>query len=70
MVRNIAGYKFAALDNLRERRAQLLLLCHGLKGTILLSPEGINLFVAGSPEKMPAVQQPALGLDVRHNLER
>lgn len=55
MVRNIAGYKFAALDNLRERRAQLLLLCHGLKGTILLSPEGINLFVAGSPEKIEAL---------------
>jgi UPF0176 protein len=55
MVRNIAGYKFAALDNLRERRARLLLLCHGLKGTVLLSPEGINLFVAGSPEKIDSL---------------
>jgi UPF0176 protein len=55
MVSNIAGYKFAALDNLRDRRARLLLLCHGLKGTILLSPEGINLFVSGSPEKIDAL---------------
>jgi RluA family pseudouridine synthase len=52
MVRNIAGYKFATLHNLRERRAHLHSLCNGLKGTILLSPEGINLFVAGAPEKI------------------
>jgi UPF0176 protein len=55
MVRNIAGYKFATLDNLRERRAHLLSLCNGLKGTILLSPEGINLFVAGAPENIDAL---------------
>lgn len=47
---NIAAYRFVALDNLPDRRETLRSLCHQeeLKGTILLSPEGINLFVAGS----------------------
>ncbi len=46
---NIAAYKFVALPELRSLRARLLALCKGweLKGTILLSAEGINLFVAG-----------------------
>ena len=54
---NIAAYKFVALDRLAERRAALKNLCrkHGLKGTILLSPEGINLFVAGSRESVDRV---------------
>jgi UPF0176 protein len=49
VVRNIAAYKFAPLSELKELRARLLALAKrlGLKGTILLSPEGINLFVAG-----------------------
>ena len=40
---NIAAYKLAALTELRLMRARLLALCTswGLKGTILLSPEGI-----------------------------
>ena len=46
---NISAYKFVALDRLPERRLELLNLCKDLKlkGTILLSGEGINLFVAG-----------------------
>ncbi len=46
---NIAGYKFVPLDDLPSRRNELRQLCksHQLKGTILLSPEGINLFLAG-----------------------
>lgn len=46
---NLSAYKFAALDRLPERRDALRQACLnlGLKGTILLSPEGINLFVAG-----------------------
>ncbi len=46
---NIAAYKFADLTELAELRSELRALCqsHQLKGTILLSPEGINLFVAG-----------------------
>jgi RluA family pseudouridine synthase len=49
---NIAAYKFAALPDLRSLRARLLARCKGweLKGTILLSVEGINLFVAGRRE--------------------
>lgn len=46
---NIAAYKFVPLDNLPTRRAELKSFCSSreLKGTILLSPEGINLFMAG-----------------------
>ncbi len=46
---NIAGYLFVELDALPKRRAALRKLCNRLelKGTILISPEGINLFLAG-----------------------
>jgi UPF0176 protein len=46
---NIAAYKFAPLDELKPLRESLLHKCKAwnLKGTILLSTEGINLFVAG-----------------------
>lgn len=46
---NIAAYLFTSLDRLPERREELRSLCRSqdLKGTILLSPEGINLFIAG-----------------------
>ena len=49
-ISNIAAYKFVPLDDLRMLRARLLALCKSwqLKGTILLSTEGINLFVAGA----------------------
>ncbi len=51
-VTNISCYRFAALDNLKPLRERLTGLCGdwGLKGTILLSREGINLFVAGERE--------------------
>jgi UPF0176 protein len=51
-VLNIAAYKFAPLDHLPERRQVLRSLCaeHQLKGTIMLSEEGINLFIAGVAE--------------------
>ena len=51
---NIAAYKFVDLDNLAERKAQLLPLCNELqlRGTILLSLEGINLFLAGTRENI------------------
>ncbi|WP_437224812.1 sulfurtransferase [Planctomicrobium sp. SH661] len=47
---NVAAYLFVPLDNLQERKTTLRKLCRelSLKGTILLSPEGINLFIAGS----------------------
>jgi predicted sulfurtransferase len=49
---NIAAYRFVSLDLLSERREQLRLRGEfwNLKGTILLSPEGINLFLAGTRE--------------------
>lgn len=48
-ITNIAAYLFAELSHLKDLRARLITLCkqEGLKGTILLSTEGINLFVAG-----------------------
>lgn len=53
---NIAAYKFIQLERLEERRSELLSLCKSLqlRGTILLSSEGINLFLAGKP---PAIQR-------------
>jgi len=46
---NIAAYRFAPLDGLPALRAGLQAFCRArqLRGTILISPEGINLFVAG-----------------------
>jgi UPF0176 protein len=51
-VTNLAAYRFVVLSELKELREELLALCKdaGLKGTILLSVEGINLFVAGAEE--------------------
>ena len=49
---NISAYLFAELAELKPLRERLLDFCRsrGLKGTILLSTEGINLFVAGSAD--------------------
>src|SRR5262245_46096619 len=46
---NIAGYRFVTLTELPALRARLLAKCKegDLRGTILLSEEGVNLFVAG-----------------------
>ena len=46
---NIAAYLFVSLDGLPSLRANMLNECNsrGLKGTILLTGEGINLFLAG-----------------------
>lgn len=53
---NIAAYKFITLEDTVARRPQFQAVCAelGLKGTILLSPEGINLFLAGI---RPAIDQ-------------
>ena len=47
---NISAYKFISLDDLPALRERLFACCEALalKGTILLAPEGINLFLAGS----------------------
>ncbi|MDP1580664.1 MAG: sulfurtransferase [Candidatus Didemnitutus sp.] len=46
---NLSAYKFAPLEGLPELKEQLKAIADAgnLRGTILLSPEGINLFVAG-----------------------
>ena len=56
-VTNIAAYKFAALRELKSLRERLTALCKGgnLRGTILLSTEGINLFVAGERSAVDAL---------------
>ncbi len=58
-VLNISTYKFAPLeaDTLPPLRDRLRAVCAdlGLRGTILLSPEGINLFVAGPNERVNAL---------------
>ena len=53
---NIAAYKFFRWDNLEPRRDELKSLCKqlALRGTILISGEGINLFLAGSRESIYA----------------
>ncbi len=53
-VTNISCYRFAELKGLKELREGLVADCKswGLKGTILLSTEGINLFVAGAAESI------------------
>ena len=47
---NIAAYKFITFNDTVEKRPEFIAICTqlSLKGTILLSPEGINLFLAGS----------------------
>ena len=47
---NISAYKFVTLDDIADLRPRFQQRCLdlGLKGTILLAPEGINMFLAGS----------------------
>ena len=49
---NISAYKFITFSDTVEQRPRFQAICAelGLKGTILLSPEGINMFLAGSRE--------------------
>ena len=63
-VTNIAAYKFARLSQLKPLREELLALSksHGLRGTILLSTEGLNLFVAGGREGIDALLSRLRGL--------
>lgn len=56
---NVSAYKFVPLDDLQAKREHLLghATRLGLKGTVLLSSEGINLFVAGVPAAVEAFLQ-------------
>jgi predicted sulfurtransferase len=54
---NVAAYRFHPLEQLQERRDTLRRLCYelDLKGTILLSGEGINMFIAGPRQGVDCV---------------
>ena len=56
---NIAGYRFVDLNDRDELQAMLRSLCLdlGLKGTVLLAPEGINFFLAGISSSIDAFTQ-------------
>ena len=51
---NVSAYKFVPIDNPPQLKSKWLPLCKSLelKGTILLSEEGINMFVAGNEESI------------------
>ena len=53
---NISAYRFVELDDTTVLRERLRNACleAGLKGTVLLAPEGINMFLAGEPDKLKA----------------
>ncbi|KVD78769.1 rhodanese superfamily protein [Burkholderia sp. ABCPW 14] len=53
---NLAAYRFVSLDSIEQWRPLITARCDalGLRGTILLAPEGINLFIAGSREATDA----------------
>ena len=54
---NISAYRFVELDSPKALREQVLKRCveAGLKGTVLIAPEGINLFLAGAEEPLREV---------------
>lgn len=54
---NISCYKFITLDDREALKVDLAAQCLGLglKGTILLAPEGINVFLAGSRQAIDAI---------------
>lgn len=55
---NLAAYKFCMLDDLRTLRKRLQAATQrlGIKGTILVSPEGINLFISGTSAAIDQLQ--------------
>jgi UPF0176 protein len=53
---NLAAYHFATIEDTAAWRPLVTERCNalGLRGTVLLAPEGINLFVAGARENTDA----------------
>ena len=53
----MAIYKFASLPDAEDLKAPLAAFCcaSGIKGTLILAPEGINGTVAGTPEAIDAL---------------
>src|SRR5438067_1562652 len=71
MIVNLAAYRFVALDGLASLRARLLDCCvgTGIRGTVLLAGEGINLSIAGTAADVARLRR-CLDHDVRlANLE-
>ena len=66
---NIAGYQFVPLTNLPALRERLRAQCQAweLRGTVLISTEGINLFVAGSRQAVDDLLQELRSLPGLHN---
>jgi len=63
---NIAAYRFVCLDGLPQLGDGILAQCKslGLKGTVLIAGEGINLFLAGAAPKIESFLD-ALRADAR-----
>lgn len=55
----ISGYRFVPLSSLADLKNILTAKCqdHGLKGTILLAPEGININLSGLIQNIAAFKQ-------------
>jgi UPF0176 protein len=76
MVLNIAAYAFVDLDDLSARRGRLRSLGEslGLTGTLLLSPEGINLCLSAPEAPLRAfvralrAELPAIELDLKESV--
>ena len=70
-VTNISTYRFAELTGLKDLREELIASCKDwdLKGTILLSTEGINLFVAGAAESIDLLLGKLCGIPGLEGLE-
>ena len=51
---NVAGYRFIDLPDRDDLRESFLEFCTNLelRGTVLLSPNGINFFLAGSEDRV------------------
>ena len=51
-VLNIAAYQFVTIDDVDALVAAIRSACEalGLRGSVLVAPEGINLFLAGAPD--------------------
>ncbi len=56
---NISGYKFIALSDAESLREKFLKFCRDipLNGTVIFSPEGVNIGVAGPREKIEILIQ-------------
>ncbi|MCL9849015.1 sulfurtransferase [Ralstonia solanacearum P673] len=54
---NISAYKFVTINDRETLRPALLAECQArdLKGTVLLAPEGINIFLAGTREAIDGI---------------